>query len=87
MTACLCLRTESKKIIFKIGLSDSFLIFFTIYSVDGSYTLSRMPKTFKVDALGGATFTLGWKSGRDYGYTLCVDETKFEELPEYKEVI
>ena len=49
-------------------------------------TLSETPVTFKVDVLGGATFTLGYD--RDTRkYTLSVDETAFDDLPEFKEKI
>ena len=42
--------------------------------------------TFKVDALGGATFTLGFDYKTD-NYTLSVDEIAFDDLPEIKEEI
>ena len=38
--------------------------------------------TFNVDALGGATFTLGFERGK---YTLSVNETPFDDLPEFKD--
>ena len=41
----------------------------------------------KVDALGGATFTLGFKGNpfRKGMYTISVDVTPFDDLPEFKE--
>ena len=47
-------------------------------------TLKKTPVSFTVDALGGATFTLGCKGDN---YTLSVDETPFDDLPEFKEKI
>ena len=40
--------------------------------------------TFKVEALGGATFTLGFDEDT-YKNTLSVDDTPFDDLPEYKD--
>ena len=54
------------------------------------HTLSENPVTFTVDALGGATFTLGWEGSKIDGTgkrTLLVDETSFDDLPEFKEKI
>ena len=49
-------------------------------------TLSETPVTFTVEALGGATFTLGFDDDEDkYKYTLTVDETAFDDLPEFKD--
>ena len=45
--------------------------------------LTKTPVTFKVDVLGGATITLGYK----YRYTLSVNNTLFEDLHEFKEEI
>ena len=49
------------------------------------HALRWTPVTFKVDALGGVTCTLGFDY--DAGYTLKVDETSFDELPQFKEKI
>ena len=51
------------------------------------YTLIETPVTFKVDVLGGATFTLGYEGDPKYDgkYTLSVDETAFDDLPEFKD--
>ena len=39
-------------------------------------TLEKTPVTFKLDAFGDVTFTLGWVGHWDSGeYTLLVDET------------
>ena len=49
-------------------------------------TLKKTPVSFKVDALGGATFTLGFDE-KAFKYTLSVDETPFDDLPEFKEKV
>ena len=40
--------------------------------------------TFTVEALGGATFTLGFDNDT-FKHTLTVDETAFDDLPEFKD--
>ena len=56
---------------------------FCVHRVDYN-TLREKPVTFTVDALGGATFILSYD--RPTGkYTLSVDETSFDNLPEFKE--
>ena len=56
---------------------------FCVHRVDYR-TLYKTPVTFKVDALGGATFKLG---SNGVNYTISVDETPFNDLPEFKEEI
>ena len=51
------------------------------------FALIQTPVTFKVDALGGATLALGFKGDYDGKYTLSINETAFDDLPEFKEKI
>ena len=52
-------------------------------------TLRENSVTFTVDALGGATFTLGFEGNPYDGgkYTLSVNKTSFNDLPEFKEEV
>ena len=48
-------------------------------------SLRKTTVTFKVDALKGVTFTLGFEGKFRGKYTLLLDETSFNDLPEFKD--
>ena len=47
-------------------------------------TLVNTPLSFKLNALGGANFKLGFIE-LYFGYSLSVNETEFYDLPEFKD--